>query len=79
MTAAGLGATLKSIWPLTVSASSDEAFVKLPQGTVETLVKPESKAQFTKLLVLPGKVMATEIACLNGIIHVIDRVMVPEG
>ena len=95
-------------------APSDDAFVELPQGTVETLVKPESKVQLLKLHVLPGKVMATDIAgktltpksadgkelhidgthggtvngaevtianieCSNGVIHVIDTVLMPKG
>lgn len=117
VTAAGLGATLKGAGPFTVFAPSDDAFAKLPAGTVETLVKPESKAQLTKILmlhVLPGKVMAADITgktltpksaggeelhvdgtqgvtvngakvtsadieCSNGVIHVIDSVMMPKG
>jgi len=61
VTAAGLGATLKGAGPFTVFAPSDDAFAKLPAGTVETLVKPESKDKLTAILmlhVLPGKVMA---------------------
>ena len=65
VTAAGLGATLKGAGPFTVFAASDDAFAKLPSGTVESLVQPESKERLTKipmLHVLPGKVMAADIA-----------------
>ena len=117
VTAAGLGATLKGAGPFTVFAPSDDAFAKLPAGTVEELVKPESKDKLTKILmlhVMPGKVMAADvsgktltpksaggeelhvdgtngvvvngahvtqadIACSNGVIHVIDTVMMPKG
>ena len=117
VTAAGLGATLKGAGPFTVFAPSDDAFAKLPAGTVETLVKPESKDKLTAILmmhVLPGKVMAADItgktltpksaggaelhvdgtngvtvngakvtkadiACSNGVIHVIDTVILPKG
>ena len=117
VTAAGLVETLKGAGPFTVFAPSDDAFAKLPAGTVDTLVKPESKAQLTKILmlhVLPGKVMAADvqgktmepasaggetlhvdgthgvvvsgahvttadIECTNGVIHVIDTVIMPKG
>ena len=117
VTAAGLGATLKGPGPFTVFAPSDDAFAKLPAGTVDELVKPESKDKLTKILmlhVLPGKVMAADvtgkkltpksaggeelhvdgtngvvvngahvtkadIGCSNGVIHVIDTVMMPKG
>src|SRR5215212_3205937 len=58
--AAGLVDTLKGTGPFTVFAPTDEAFKKLPAGTVENLLKPENKAQLTKVLtyhVVPGKVM----------------------
>ena len=48
--AAGLVDTLSSAGPFTVFAPTNEAFAKLPAGTVETLVKPENKAQLTKIL-----------------------------
>lgn len=48
--AAGLVETLKSAGPFTVFAPTNAAFGKLPAGTVETLVKPESKAALTKIL-----------------------------
>ena len=63
--AAGLVETLKGAGPFTVFAPSDTAFEALPAGTVDTLVKPENKEQLTKILtlhVLPGKVMAADVA-----------------
>lgn len=116
VTAAGLVGTLKGEGPFTVFAPSDEAFAALPEGTVETLVKPENKDKLTAILllhVLPGKVMAADvagqvmdpataggatihvdgtngvtvnganvvtadIACTNGVIHVIDAVLLPK-
>ncbi len=113
--AAGLVETLKGEGPFTVFAPTDEAFAKLPAGTVETLLKPESKDKLTAILtyhVIPGKVMAadvvklqnaktvqgsevdikvadgkvmvdganvvkTDIECENGVIHVIDAVILP--
>jgi len=115
VTAAGLVDTLKSAGPFTVFAPSDEAFNKLPAGTVAELVKPENKAKLTAILtlhVMAGKVMAADvagkklspasvqgealhvdgtngvtvngakvvtadIACTNGVIHVIDTVLLP--
>ncbi len=56
--AAGLVETLKSAGPFTVFAPTDEAFAKLPAGTVESLVKPENKATLTRILtyhVVAGK------------------------
>ncbi len=56
--AAGLVDTLKGKGPFTVFAPTNAAFAKLPAGTVETLIKPESKATLTKILtyhVVPGK------------------------
>jgi uncharacterized surface protein with fasciclin (FAS1) repeats len=107
--------TLKGAGPFTVFAPTDEAFAKLPAGTVESLLKPENKAKLQAILtyhVVPGKVMAadvvklsgavtvqgqqvdiavtdgtvtvdkakvlkTDIACSNGVIHVIDSVILP--
>ena len=48
--AAGLVATLESKGPFTVFAPTNEAFAKLPAGTVETLLKPENKAMLVKIL-----------------------------
>lgn len=63
--AAGLVETLKGAGPFTVFAPTNAAFDKLPKGTVDTLVKPESKAMLTKILtyhVVPGKQDAATIA-----------------
>jgi uncharacterized surface protein with fasciclin (FAS1) repeats len=114
--AAGLIDTLKGPGPFTVFAPTDEAFAKLPKGTVEELLKPENKAKLTAILtyhVVAGKVMAadvvkvteaktvqggsiavqamggklmvdkanvvkTDIAASNGVIHVIDSVLMPK-
>jgi uncharacterized surface protein with fasciclin (FAS1) repeats len=113
--AAGLVDTLKGAGPLTVFAPTDEAFAKLPAGTVEDLLKPENKGKLTAILtyhVVDGKVMAADvvkikeaktlngtmakvsvngemvminestvgpadIAASNGVIHVIDTVLLP--
>lgn len=113
--AAGLVSALKEPGPFTVFAPTDEAFAKLPAGTVENLLKPENKQQLVDILtyhVVPGKVMAadvagideaktlngkmidvevegsavkindatvtaTDIAASNGVIHVIDQVILP--
>lgn len=115
LTAAGLVDTLKGPGPFTVFAPTDAAFAKLPAGTVDTLLKPESKAKLTAILtyhVVAGKVMAadvvklneaktvngaivavkvdggnvminnakvtnTDIEASNGVIHVIDTVLLP--
>ena len=116
VTAADLGATLKGAGPFTVFAPSDDAFAKLPPGTVDDLVKPENKAKLTAILtlhVVSGKVMSTDITgpmspksvngetlkiatangvtvngakvvtvdveASNGVIHVIDSVLLPQG
>ena len=116
VTAAGLVETLKGAGPFTVFAPSDDAFAKLPAGTVEDLVKPENKGTLTTILtyhVVAGKVMAkdvvnlteaktvqgssvkiavkegkvsvdganvvkTDIETSNGVIHVIDAVILPK-
>jgi len=113
--AAGLVDTLKSKGPFTVFAPTDEAFAKLPAGTVETLLKPENKEKLVGILtyhVIPGAVKSTDIAgkkiavktvqgadikvnamsgvmindanvttadiaASNGVIHVIDKVILP--
>ncbi|WP_299298195.1 fasciclin domain-containing protein [uncultured Tateyamaria sp.] len=114
--AAGLVDTLKGDGPFTVFAPTDAAFAALPEGTVETLLKPENKDQLAAILtyhVVPGKVMSTDltddmeattvqgeavtidldngvmveeatvvsadIETSNGVIHVIDKVILPEG
>ena len=114
--AAGLVDTLKGEGPFTVFAPTDEAFAKLPAGTVDTLLKPENKAKLTSILtyhVVPGTVMAADvmkmktaktvegeslkittangkvmidkatvtkadIVASNGVIHVIDTVLMPK-
>jgi uncharacterized surface protein with fasciclin (FAS1) repeats len=114
--AAGLVETLKGEGPFTVFAPTDEAFAKLPAGTVEDLLKPENKAKLVAILtyhVVPGSVMAaqaatlpsaktvngasvsihamngkvmvdsatvtaTDIMAANGVIHVIDTVLLPK-
>ena len=114
--AAGLVETLKSKGPFTVFAPTDEAFSKLPPGTVELLLKPENKdklkaillyhvlsgdvtaAQVVKLssaktvngqdlkltvndgsvMVNDAKVVKTDILASNGVIHVIDTVLLPK-
>jgi uncharacterized surface protein with fasciclin (FAS1) repeats len=114
--AAGLVDTLKGDGPFTVFAPTDEAFAKLPKGTVEDLLKPENKEKLAAILtyhVVPGKVMAADIkgkkenvksvqggdlavdatdgvkindatvvtadiAASNGVIHVIDTVVMPK-
>jgi uncharacterized surface protein with fasciclin (FAS1) repeats len=114
--AADLVETLKGKGPFTVFAPTDEAFSKLPEGTVADLLKPENKEKLVGILtyhVVAGKVMAadvvklkeaetvqgskvsikvangkvmvdnaqvvkTDILCGNGVIHVIDAVIVPK-
>ena len=113
--AAGLVDTLKGKGPFTVFAPTDEAFEKLPAGTVESLLKPENKDKLVAILtyhVVPGKVKAADVVkvksaktvqgqsvkvdasngvkindakvekadidCSNGVIHVIDTVLLPK-
>ena len=113
--AGGLVEALKGKGPLTVFAPTDEAFAKLPEGTVENLLKPENKDQLVDILtyhVVKGrvpskkavkldsatalnkkdltlkvedealylnnsKVVKADLKCTNGIIHVIDSVLLP--
>lgn len=113
--AAGLVETLKGDGPFTVFAPTDEAFAKLPAGTIENLLKPENIKQLQAILtyhVVSGRVMAkdvvglksaktvngkefsilvdngkvrvdnanvikTDIDCSNGVVHVIDSVILP--
>jgi uncharacterized surface protein with fasciclin (FAS1) repeats len=114
--AAGLVETLKGKGPFTVFAPTDDAFKKLPPGTLDDLLKPENKEKLKGILtyhVVSGKVMAkdvtkmtsaktvngksltivvkdgavmvdnakvtkTDIGCSNGVIHVIDTVVLPK-
>ena len=67
--AAGLVQTLQGKGPFTVFAPSDEAFAKLPAGTVETLLKPENKQRLIAVLtyhVVPGKVLAADVVKLKA-------------
>jgi uncharacterized surface protein with fasciclin (FAS1) repeats len=113
--AADLVTTLKGDGPFTVFAPTDAAFAALPEGTVESLLKPENRDQLISILtyhVVSGKVMAADVAKLseaatvnganvaiqiadgkvlineatvvaadveasNGVIHVIDKVILP--
>lgn len=67
--AAGLIDTLTGEGPFTVFAPTDEAFAKLPAGTVESLLKPENKEKLKAILlyhVVPGNVTAKQVMKLNG-------------
>jgi transforming growth factor-beta-induced protein len=72
--AAALGAadlvdTLKGDGPFTVFAPTDDAFAKLPEGTVADLLKPENKEKLAGILtyhVVPGKVMASSVLKMDG-------------
>jgi uncharacterized surface protein with fasciclin (FAS1) repeats len=69
VSAADLVGTLSSAGPFTVFAPTNAAFAKLPAGTVDTLLKPENKAQLVSVLtyhVVSGKVMAADVVKLNG-------------
>jgi uncharacterized surface protein with fasciclin (FAS1) repeats len=115
--AADLVKTLTGPGPFTVFAPTDEAFAKLPAGTIETLLKPENKDKLRRVLtyhVVSGRVVASDVVKLqsakavsgdtiavsvqngtvrvddarvtkadiqasNGVIHVIDAVILPKG
>jgi uncharacterized surface protein with fasciclin (FAS1) repeats len=67
--AAGLVTTLKGAGPFTVFAPTDEAFAKLPAGTLETLLKPENREMLRRILtyhVVSGKVMASDAMKLQS-------------
>jgi uncharacterized surface protein with fasciclin (FAS1) repeats len=67
--AADLVETVKGEGPLTVFAPTDEAFDKLPAGTLENLLKPENKSQLKSILtyhVVPGRVLASDVVKLNS-------------
>lgn len=67
--AAGLVEALKGSGPFTVFAPTDEAFAKLPAGTVESLLRPENKEQLKSILlyhVVSGGVKAEQVVKLNG-------------
>lgn len=112
--AADLVETLKGKGPFTVFAPTNDAFAKLPEGTLESLLKPENKQKLVRILtyhVVPGKVMSTDLSdgmkaktvegsevnikvgksvkvnnakvvnadiqASNGVVHVIDTVILP--
>lgn len=67
--AAGLVETLQGDGPFTVFAPTDEAFAKLPEGTVEMLLKPENKDKLVSILtyhVVAGKVMAADVVKVDS-------------
>jgi len=65
--AAGLVETLKGAGPFTVFAPTDEAFAKLPAGTLESLLKDKAKlASILTFHVVSGKVLAADVIKLNG-------------
>src|SRR5688572_32078518 len=69
LAAADLVTTLKSAGPFTVFAPTDEAFAKLPAGTIETLLRPENKAKLQRILtyhVVSGKVLAADVMKMNS-------------
>lgn len=66
--AAGLVETLQGEGPFTVFAPTDEAFAKLPEGTIDSLLKPENKDELVRILtyhVVPGKVMSGDVIELD--------------
>jgi uncharacterized surface protein with fasciclin (FAS1) repeats len=117
LTAADLVTTLKGPGPFTVFAPTDEAFAKLPAGTLQSLLKPENKDKLRRVVtyhVVAGEVRAadvvklqsakalrgdtitvkvrdgkvhvddanvikTDIQASNGVIHVVDAVILPKG
>ena len=69
LTAADLVGTLKGPGPFTVFAPTDEAFAKLPAGTLDKLLRPENKAMLVRLLtyhVVPGRVMAADVVKITA-------------
>lgn len=67
--AAGLVPVLQGTGPYTVFAPTDEAFAKLPKGTIEELLLPENREHLVKILtyhVIPGKLLAEDVVALNG-------------
>ncbi len=80
--AAGLVDTLSGKGPFTVFAPTNAAFAKLPGGTVEMLVKPESKASLTNILtyhVVPGRITAQQIASMAARNHGTATLKTVEG
>ncbi len=67
--AAGLVEALKGPGPFTVLAPTDEAFAKIPQHTVRSLLKPENRSRLARILsyhVIPGRLEASDVAALSG-------------
>jgi uncharacterized surface protein with fasciclin (FAS1) repeats len=80
--AAGLVDTLSGNGPFTVFAPTNEAFSKLPAGTVDTLLKPENRALLTKVLtyhVVPGGITAQQIAAMAASHHGTATLKTVEG
>jgi len=80
--AAGLVDTLSGSGPFTVFAPTNAAFAKLPAGTVDTLLKPESKGMLTKVLtyhVVPGRYSSAQIAALAARNHGTATLTTVEG
>ena len=115
--AAGLVETLQSAGPFTVFAPTNAAFEALPDGTLESLLKPENKAKLVSILtyhvvgakvmstdlsngqkaktvegqeikvtinsngvmINDAKVVAADVSATNGVVHVIDKVILPPG
>jgi uncharacterized surface protein with fasciclin (FAS1) repeats len=69
LSAAGLADTLKGPGPFTVFAPTDEAFAKLPSGTMDDLLRPENKQRLTQILnnhVIQGKYLSPDLTRLDG-------------
>jgi uncharacterized surface protein with fasciclin (FAS1) repeats len=80
LTAAGLVDTLKGEGPFTVFAPTDDAFAALPEGTVEALLEDVpalTDVLLDKVMVNDAQVIITDIEGSNGVIHVIDAVLIP--
>lgn len=80
--AAGLVDTLSGKGPFTVFAPTNEAFAKLPAGTVDNLLKPENKGTLTKVLtyhVVPGRITAQQIAAMAAKHHGTATLKTVEG
>ena len=80
--AGGLVGTLSGKGPFTVFAPTNEAFARLPAGTVDTLLKPENKAMLDKVLtyhVVPGRITAQQIAAMAARHHGTATLKTVEG
>merc|ERR1712029_393786 len=72
----GLVDTLKNAEAVTIFAPNDAAFAKLPEGTLESLT-PEQAKEIVLRHVVAAKVVAADVLASNGVIHVIDNVILP--